>query len=148
MKIDWRKVEFYFKGILLILVIFAITSLCCTKCTAKTTNEIVNDTVEYDTWEVQFEYKCIQDLIYNPNTCKYIIEYDDGDAFDYDNLAHMIGKDTWPLDSYIEINVNNLIFTELIEALSTNDIETLESYTIKVIYTADTQKSLNFYLNR
>jgi hypothetical protein len=59
---------------------------------------------------IMFEFSCIDDIIFSPDDNQWYIEYDDGDAFDYDNLAYRTLRDKWYGD-YIVINVDENLFS-------------------------------------
>jgi hypothetical protein len=56
-----------------------------------------------------FEFSCIDDIIFIPDDGCWYIEYDDGDAFDYDNLAYRTNRNKWYGD-YIILNIDDDLF--------------------------------------
>ena len=76
------------------------------------------------TTSIRFDFDCITDIIYNPETNLSYIKYHDPDAFDYDNLAHYVGMDEWYGDYIIcdidpnialQFNEDNITFNNIFD---------------------------------
>lgn len=57
---------------------------------------------------IMFEFSCIDDVIFSRDYGWYI-EYNDEDAFDYDNLAYRTHRDKW-YGNYIILNITDDLF--------------------------------------
>lgn len=58
---------------------------------------------------IMFEFSCIDDIIFQKEDGSWIIEYDDADAFDYDNLAYRTNRNEW-YGNYIILTIDDDMF--------------------------------------
>ena len=63
---------------------------------------------------IMFEFSCIDSIIFSKEDNCWFIEYDDIDAFDYDNLAYRTNRDKWYGD-YIILNIDDNLFPTFYE---------------------------------
>jgi hypothetical protein len=63
---------------------------------------------------IMFEFSCIDDIIFLKEDGSWIIEYDDADAFDYDNLAYRTNHDKW-YGNYIILDIDDDLFPTFYE---------------------------------
>lgn len=75
---------------------------------------------------IRFNFDNIVDILYNPETNLYYIEYDDPDAFDYDNLAYHCNMEEW-YGNYIIVNIDSNIAIQFNNDNTTFD-NTLDYY--------------------
>lgn len=94
---------------------------------------------------IMFEFSCIDKIIFSKEDGNWYIEYDDGDAFDYDNLAYRTNRDKWYGD-YIVINIDDNLFStfykdykKYIDNRTVNKYSISEKYAIIEYYITDIQ---------
>ena len=94
---------------------------------------------------IMFEFSCINDTIFSKEDGCWFIEYDDNDAFDYDNLAYRTNRDKWYGD-YIVINIDDDLFPtfykdykKYIDDRTVNKYSISEKYAIIEYYVTDIQ---------
>ena len=94
---------------------------------------------------IMFEFSCINDTIFSKEDGCWFIEYDDNDAFDYDNLAYRTNRDKWYGD-YIVINIDDDLFPtfykdykKYIDDRTVNRYSISEKYAIIEYYVTDIQ---------
>lgn len=72
------------------------------------TDNVEKEETNHSITPIRFNFDCITDIVYNPETNLSYIKYDDPDVFDYDNLAYHINVDEW-YGNYIICNIDSNI---------------------------------------
>lgn len=111
--------------------------------------DVESDSIEVN--YVMFDFSCVIDLNYEAETKIYSVEYDDSDAFDYDNLAYIIGEDYWYGD-FIICYIDSADFYELLIDMNKSkeekwDMTYAEKWQVKEVRTAvEGGYNLRFYI--
>lgn len=94
---------------------------------------------------IMFEFSCIDNIIFQKEDGSWIIKYDDGDAFDYDNLAYHTNRNKWYGD-YIILTIDDNMFPtfykdykKYISDTSVNKYSISEKYAIIEYYFSEVQ---------
>lgn len=87
-----------------------VTCMMFVSCQAQTPSNKVSD---YGKSLIMFEFSNVNDAHYVKDDANFYLEYEDADAFDYDNLAYMTGRDKWYGD-YIAVDIQDSLVSQFL----------------------------------
>jgi len=103
-----------FAGAMLIICIGIFTGGCANAQKNETPVKTESDTSWNSAYLVMFDFSNIDDAIYSRDDGIFYLEYNDPDAWDYDNLAYLSSRDEW-YGNYIRVEINNCLVSEFLE---------------------------------
>lgn len=103
-----------FAGAMLIICIGIFTGGCANAQKNETPVKTESDTSWNSAYLVMFDFSNIDDAIYSRDDGIFYLKYNDPDAWDYDNLAYLSGREEWYGD-YIQVELEDSIVSEFLQ---------------------------------
>lgn len=103
-----------------LIFIAALISVClgCIGCNNKTNENSISTIVEDKPYTILFDFSNIDTITYVGADDEFcVLHYCDYDAFDYDNLAYLTGRENW-YGEYIAIDVEDEILSQFLNDYS------------------------------
>lgn len=113
-KLKETLAEGLYQGLCL-ATIFAFIVMVMMFCSCSHAQNNSSFSIEKSSNYIMFDFSLVDDAIYDPEDGMFTIEYDDPDAFDYENLAYLTNRTKW-YGEYIHVDIeDSLIFQFLLD---------------------------------